>query len=200
MKPTRWCLALLLCLAPSLAGAIPTVHITSGVMGGIAESLDFSFDVVGPNFFTHGISPGQFPFNAFFGTTYEIGLSNHETAVNGVTYTTECFDQCSGGQLTIHQDHPICDVPLGCPPAPPWETFVPFTMEGLLAVVPDPSLDPLFEFHLVGQGTLHAVFFGPPHSDSGLVYRFTVPEPSTLLLLGVALGGLGVVARGRMGR
>jgi PEP-CTERM motif len=105
-----------------------------------------------------------------------------------------------GGNASVEVDGTVC----GAPSLPMCGTFTlttepfatppaPFTATGHLNVGNG--------FDFVGQGVLEAGCgpnFGLPACNIGTpmwVYRFTVPEPSTLLLLGTSLGALAFLHR-----
>ncbi len=96
-----------------------------------------------------------------------------------------------GGPLP--EPAPSCGVFTLTPAPPPVESLpVPFTATGHLNVGDG--------FDFVGQGVIERGCLLPLGCTPGpgrplWVYRFTVPEPSTLLLLGTSLGALAILQR-----
>ncbi len=110
-----------------------------------------------------------------------------------------------GGNANVEVDGTVC----GAPPLPTCGVFTlttepfaslpaPFTATGHLNVGDG--------FDFVGQGVVEpgcGPGFGLPACNIGTpiwVYRFTVPEPSTFLLLGTSLGALAILHRQRAAR
>ena len=183
-------LAVVLTLAEApVASAIPTVRVTSGGVGSGASlsGIDVCYSILGAGFGCSLTGDADLPVRG--ATTYTVPLNLN-------------FDTDTYASLTF-QHPPLCAWdPEGCLGLAsfgiPWEDSVRFTMIGgwncetLEPCIPSPDVE---GFRLIGVGTLHGSGDGLTEWFYSYDFAPSVPEPSTLLLLGSALGGLGVMAR-----
>jgi len=177
---------LLLLLMLAITGpviALPTVVITSGeITGELTAGVDLHWDLHGAGFDSSGVRTGVFfPSNPLVET-----FLIPEFFGSPPFPSTYIHFQVDGG------------VSISSIPNPGDHQTVPFTFTGDAGSVETASqLPPMFILHpevvLVGQGVLTAT-----NVQTGFFlydYKFTVPEPSTLLLLGSGIFAIGMTAR-----
>jgi hypothetical protein len=195
--PRRFALLVAFFLLLAAPAGATTLEVTGGVVGISDLSLfEPSVNVTGDNGSLLGFS-GQSCCLAVFGTgqsppffaepvTFEFHAA--QLILDGLTYQgIGCCDNDSTMTLVQNGEvHPL-DIPHYQP------SSMPFTMTGHIPLAGGVDL--------VGQGTLTIERITVEDGQNGIfvLWHFTpVPEPTTLILLALALGGVVVLARLRM--